>query len=201
MKTTVLHRAHDIATIEDVISRKECEELIALAEKIGFDVAPITTSRGFVMAPEIRDNTRVMLDDPDRAADLWKRLANANVVPIERAGVWRAVGLNERFRFYRYESGQRFRWHRDGAFIRSPKERSHLTLLLYLNEGCAGGETQIDLGGELVGHQRNVDLSIEPKVGRALLFEHAVRHQGAPVTEGRKYVLRTDVMYMHGSAL
>jgi hypothetical protein len=29
----------------------------------------------------------------------------------------------------------------------------------------------------------------------ALVFEHPVRHQGAPVTAGRKYVLRTDVMY------
>lgn len=29
----------------------------------------------------------------------------------------------------------------------------------------------------------------------ALLFEHRVLHQGAPLLEGVKYVMRTDVMY------
>jgi hypothetical protein len=28
-----------------------------------------------------------------------------------------------------------------------------------------------------------------------LLFVHERKHEGAPVTSGRKYVLRTDVMY------
>lgn len=199
MKSTVLHRGHTIVTIEDVISRGACDELIARSERMGFQPAPITTSRGFVMAPEIRDNTRVMLDDRLLAASLWRRLAEADAVPKVR-GRWHAIGLNERFRFYRYERGQRFRWHRDGAFVRSSTERSHLTLLLYLNDppmlnakSDEGGATQFDLGG--------VNLSVEPKAGRVLLFEHEVRHQGAPVIEGRKYVLRTDVMYIHGSAL
>lgn len=29
----------------------------------------------------------------------------------------------------------------------------------------------------------------------ALLFQHPIMHRGDPVTKGRKYVLRTDVMY------
>jgi hypothetical protein len=29
----------------------------------------------------------------------------------------------------------------------------------------------------------------------ALVFLHLQLHEGAPVVEGRKYVLRTDVMY------
>jgi hypothetical protein len=33
------------------------------------------------------------------------------------------------------------------------------------------------------------------ETGKALFFEHDVRHQGAPVERGRRYVLRTDVMY------
>ena len=33
------------------------------------------------------------------------------------------------------------------------------------------------------------------KGGMALVFEHYLRHQGAPVSEGSKYVLRSDVMF------
>ena len=29
----------------------------------------------------------------------------------------------------------------------------------------------------------------------ALFFEHAIHHKGEAVIQGRKYVLRTDVMY------
>jgi prolyl 4-hydroxylase len=182
MKRT-LHERHAIFTLEGVLAPRECDALIAFAEGVGFTNAPITTAFGFVMAPEVRDNTRVMIDDKPRAAELWSRLAPE--VPRE-LGRWRATGLNERFRFYRYEPGQKFAWHRDGAFVRNERERSHLTMLLYLNDGFEGGATEIDLGDPL---------AVRPRPGSALFFAHAVRHQGARVTRGRKYVLRTDVMY------
>src|SRR5262245_28296148 len=100
MKPVVLHQRHSISTIEDAFTRDECAELIAFAEGIGFTAAPITTASGFVMMPDVRNNTRVMVDDRDRAAALWRRLSP--VVPANR-GPWAAVGLNERFRFYRYD--------------------------------------------------------------------------------------------------
>ena len=37
--------------------------------------------------------------------------------------------------------------------------------------------------------------AVQPKVGMALVFEHAILHEGVAVEEGTKYVLRTDVMY------
>lgn len=94
------------------------------------------------------------------------------------------MGLNERLRFYRYTEGQQFRWHFDGSYRRSERERSMLSLLIYLNEGCLGGETEFATG-----------ISVEPRTGMALAFVHRVEHRGAPVLEGIKYVLRTDVMY------
>jgi prolyl 4-hydroxylase len=122
-----------------------------------------------------------MVDDVARAVELWARVEHA--LPRVRGGA-RVVGLNERFRFYRYEVGQYFRWHRDGAFTRSALERSQLTLMFYLNDDFEGGATEFDDG-----------LVVRPRRGSALFFAHPVRHQGAPVTCGRKYVLRTDVMY------
>jgi hypothetical protein len=38
-------------------------------------------------------------------------------------------------------------------------------------------------------------IRITPVKGMALLFHHPVLHRGDAVTAGRKYVLRTDVMY------
>lgn len=174
----------DIQTIRGLFTTSECDELMRFAERVGFDAAPVTTGRGFVMMPDVRNNTRVMLDDLPRARALWERIAP--FAPEER-GRGRAVGLNERFRFYRYAPGEFFRWHRDGAFVRDERERSLMTALVYLNGDCEGGSTDFDLGDE--------EIRVVPEQGMVLLFDHRMRHQGAPVTRGRKYVLRTDVMY------
>lgn len=186
MQTTVLHPGYEIGTVRDALSPARCAALIRSAEAVGFTDAPITTPLGFVMAPEVRNNTRVMVDQPAFAAELWARLGPQ--VPA-RPGPWEAVGLNERLRFYRYEPGQRFAWHRDGAFARDPREASRLTLMLYLNDGFEGGQTDFDV---------EPALSVRPEAGTALFFAHGVRHQGAAVVRGVKYVLRTDVMFRRG---
>lgn len=170
--------------MSQLIADAECSEWITLAESIGFAAAPITTAAGFLMAPEIRNNTRVMFDDRTRASALWERLAP--FVP-PALGNCAALGLNERLRIYRYEPKQYFRWHSDGAFVRDRREHSLLTLMIYLNDDFTGGATEFDT--------REGDFQIVPRRGMALLFEHPLRHQGAPVRQGTKYVLRTDVMY------
>jgi prolyl 4-hydroxylase len=179
-----------IFTVAGVCSPVECEGLIRVADDIGYEAAPITVGpQKFLMAPDIRNNTRVILDDPARAAMLWRRLAP--FVPA-RQGAWRAVGLNERLRFYRYTRGQYFEWHRDGAYVRDERERSLLTVMLYLSEGIAGGTTDFDA--------RAGEFTVTPRTGTALVFEHHIRHRGAPVERGVKLVLRTDVMYRREEA-
>ncbi len=179
---TLLRSSVIIQTVDNLLSADQCRALIDESEDLGYEDAPITTPYGFVMRKDIRDNTRVIVDDPDRAQALWQQLKE-HAPPI--IGDWRAIGLNERFRFYRYDRGQAFRWHFDGAFRRSPNEQSLLTLMFYLNEDFGGGATEFE------DHE-----PVVPRTGSALLFTHAIRHQGAPVISGRKYVLRTDVMYV-----
>lgn len=178
---TVLDAHNHVFTIPAVLSPEECSALIRASEELGYAEAPITTALGPVMAPGVRNNTRVMVDDPERAATLYDRVFHA--LPLELEG-WSCVGLNERLRFYRYTEGQQFRWHFDGSYRRSERERSMLSLLIYLNEGCLGGETEFATG-----------ISVEPRTGMALAFVHSIEHRGAPVWEGTKYVLRTDVIY------
>lgn len=37
-------------------------------------------------------------------------------------------------------------------------------------------------------------IRVQPEAGKALVFPHRILHRGAPVADGRKYVMRTDVM-------
>lgn len=169
-------------TVPGVFAAAECADTIAQIERLGFTDAPITTAVGFVMRPDIRNNTRVMFDDHDLAATLFTRLGGA--IPARLHGR-RAVGVNERFRCYRYEPGQRFAPHYDGAYQRSATERSELTLMVYLNDDFTGGKTTF----------HDFDADVTPRTGAALLFQHSLLHEGCIVKSGVKYVLRSDVMY------
>lgn len=186
MNTVAVRHEPFIVTLPDALTPEECERHVREAESHGFDDAPITVGPGrFRMATEVRNNTRVMRDDPALAALLWERV-RAVVPPV--VGAWRAVGLNERLRWYRYEPGQYFRWHRDGCFARSDRERSLYTVMFYLNDDFEGGGTEF----------REEPAVVWPRRGAALVFEHSLLHQGAPVRSGTKYVLRTDAMYARG---
>ncbi len=172
-----------IGIVPDFLTAQECEQLITWTEAIGYEAAPITTNYGFEMRPDVRNNTRVIVDDVERASWLWERL-RPHAPPVFEGHA--AVGLNERFRFYRYDPGERFAPHRDGAFRRANGEQSRLTFMVYLNGGFTGGETNFD------------DVTITPQTGLGLLFDHRLIHEGAAVRSGRKYVLRSDVMYGAG---
>ncbi|OWK37696.1 prolyl hydroxylase family protein [Fimbriiglobus ruber] len=188
----------DIFVVHDFLSRDECWQFVARSEAAGFGDAPINAGiAGAVVRKDVRNNERVMIDDWSLARDLWAR-AKAFVPPA--FGRWHAVGLNERFRFYRYDPGQRFTWHFDGPFERDVGDRSRLTFMLYLNDDFEGGETQFNLSPHNTVRVDDPMLRVTPKSGQALVFQHAILHQGATVTKGRKYVLRTDVMYRFGGA-
>ena len=73
---------------------------------------------GPVMNPAVRNNERVMLDDVRRGQDLWRRVAPFVRQHAPFPGL-APIGVNERLRFYRYDSGQAFKWHRDGYFERT----------------------------------------------------------------------------------
>jgi hypothetical protein len=183
----VYHRSLDLShallwTVDGVLSAAECEALVSRIEAAGPVPAPVTTLRGPVMRPEIRNNHRALLDDPELAALLFERVRED--VPATLSGM-QVVGANERLRCYRYDPGERFAPHYDGAFVRSPEECSLLTFMVYLNEEFAGGETDFPQQSR----------RIVPRTGLGLLFQHRLLHEGREVTRGRKYALRSDIMF------
>ena len=192
MKKQLVNDLEDVFVIRGFLTPEECAGHIARSEAAGYGDAPINTFAGQVVNKAMRNNDRVMVDDPALAAELWERLRPS--VP-DRRGQWAAAGLNERLRFYRYDPGQQFDWHFDGSFERSPTEVSNLTFMVYLNDGFEGGATEFNF--RLMGLVLDGDeiTRVVPEAGMALVFAHRIFHQGAPVTAGRKYVLRSDVMY------
>jgi predicted 2-oxoglutarate/Fe(II)-dependent dioxygenase YbiX len=171
-----------------VLTPDQCAAYIALSEKMGYEPATITTASGAELRPDVRNNDRVIYDDPNLADKLWPLVGDYLPITVGERSV---QGLNERFRFYRYDPGQRFEWHLDGYFERENGERSLYTVLFFLNDGFEGGETRFRVrdsdGPQTVG--------VKPITGHALIFRHELLHEGAAVTAGRKYILRTDVMY------
>ena len=173
-----------VFVIHDFLSADECAAHILAAETVGFRTAPINSSAGVVMREDVRNNERVMLDDIDLADRLYDR---ARPLLPPTWGRYVVCGLNERFRFYRYTSGQRFAPHIDGCFARPNGEESLLTFMVYLNDDFEGGTTNF--------LEERPPLVVQPERGMALVFAHQQLHEGAAVVSGQKYVLRSDVMY------
>lgn len=178
-----------VLVIHDFLSSEECVALIRRSEDLAYEPGTVAD----VVIEQVRNNERVLVDDPLLAKDLFLRAEPWLPAVIDGHCL---VGFNERWRFYRYGPGQTFKPHRDGSYVRMGSwEESQMTFMIYLNEGITGGETRFYGGLEQAFLQQRPYLSVQPKAGMALAFLHSIWHEGAVVHSGQKYVLRTDVMY------
>ncbi|OQR84883.1 hypothetical protein ACHHYP_12602 [Achlya hypogyna] len=171
---------------DDVLSPAECQRLIAFTERTnGYEAALVNDGNGRqAYLPDMRTCDRCMIDDGAAAKVLWERLRPH--LPTEFHGA-SLIEINERLRFLRYSPGHEFKSHFDGCYRRANGDVSVLTVQFYLNEVTKGGETSMVLGTE--------EHFVEPKVGRAVVFQHrGVLHAGEPVFAGRKYTIRSDIM-------
>ena len=181
----------DVFTVAGVFTAEECSALIERAESIGFDAASVRTPSGAKMMTKIRNNDRVNLDDPELADLMWSRVASL----LPTLDDQQPVSVDNRLRFYRYEPGQEFKRHKDGAVTNDDGCTSKLSYLIYLNGNFDGGATTFrDYVGK--GESRQIlEHIVTPVTGTALLFRHERWHEGSALTSGRKYVLRSDVFY------
>jgi hypothetical protein len=172
-----------VITVKGVLSADECQKLIGRIDSSNPEIATINTLVGTRVRTDVRNNERVIFDDPELAGTLLTRVRPKAPKSIFDMTL---VGANERFRCYRYRPGMRFAPHRDGAFHRNDNEFSCYTFMVYLNSEFEGGNTTFFTEPEI---------SIKPETGMALLFQHPILHEGALVISGVKYVVRTDLMY------
>jgi predicted 2-oxoglutarate/Fe(II)-dependent dioxygenase YbiX len=186
--------------LKHVFSEQECAELICRSEAQGYIPAKEGDQSG-------RSNYRCIIDDEQVAAQLFERIApwlpktRVHEDPYAASAHAKKVtdtllGVNPRLRFQRYEPGQEFARHVDGAYEREDgTARTHVTLQLYLNQGFTGGATSFLDVKHYQKDTAEAPLDVIPEMGMVLLFEHELLHSGARLEQGRKYTLRTDILY------
>lgn len=174
--------------IRNFLTADECTGLIRRGEELGYDAAGV----GGVVLETVRNNDRVIHENAAMATNFFHRAQTLLPPTVDCLAL---AGFHERFRFYRYDPGQAFSPHRDGIVERAEVwEESRLTFMVYLNDDVAGGETRF-FAGTMAAFDKGPYLSVRPERGAALVFHHLIWHEGAAVRGGRKYVLRTDVMF------
>lgn len=178
-------------TVPDLFSAGECESVVASVRGAEWLAATVNRAEGRAVDEKVRNNSVAIVRDASLGEELFRRvrphvparmsaeLGGKGRVEMEACGVF--VPL----RVYRYDVGQHFGLHEDQSYFGPSGEVSLLTLLVYLNEGFEGGETEFP----------EQDRTITAKTGTALLFQHRVLHTGRRIQAGTKLVLRTDVLY------
>ncbi|KAF2215663.1 hypothetical protein CERZMDRAFT_35062 [Cercospora zeae-maydis SCOH1-5] len=184
---------------------------------------PLTTTPGKPKKGEaVRVNDRFQVHDPIFAEQLWSGTALKELVTKYAVGdddvaverqrdLWggEVMGLNPNIRIYRYSKGQFFDQHYDESnnVSFSPAQDSAAsipvkttwTLLLYLTSpatGCKGGETVFYPEPASARDAPPAPVVANLEVGMVLLHRHGkdcLLHEGREVTEGEKWVIRSDL--------
>ncbi|CAE8601825.1 unnamed protein product [Polarella glacialis] len=175
----------------DLLSAEECRGFIDILDSLGFH------SDAAVSLPyNFRHMTNCNLVVPEEVdARLFERCRR--LLP-DVAG-HPPLGLNAKFRCYRYAAGDYFRPHTDGAWPGSRfrdgqyladaygDRMSQFTFLILLGDGYEGGSTSF------------YPVTKTP-LGGALCFPHGFHpdsplHGGSEVLSGIKYIVRSEVLY------
>ncbi len=197
----------------NVLSPEECQRLIDLSEGLGYlKDAAVSLPR------EIRHNDNVVwVTDETTDNIIWQRVAPLVTQNLEMFGGKKPLGLNARFRFYRYNENDFFKFHSDGAWPGSrvidgrlvvnacPDRFSQQTFLIFLNDDFDGGATRFlvnaDDPSQPAGRYSRVgEVDVRTPAGGVLCFPHGRHplhciHSGEPITRGTKYIIRTDVLF------
>lgn len=184
----------DIYTIKNLMTQNECKELISFCKTLGFQQAGLAIGQDVYRVKEnTRNNKRVIFEDEDLSQLLWKRMSKLADSKFQNHKSW---GLNWRFRVYEYPEGGIFAPHVDERMDLGDGKTSMFTFMIYLNENLEGGETTFFERRRSGSKKLIANRIIRPRTGMALAFDHLLFHEGSIVTKGKKYVLRSDIIYV-----
>ena len=188
----------------NVFTTQECENFIKQTEELGYlEDAAVSLPRS------VRHNDNITWVVDDLTHDIiWDRCKDFMYDDKEIFYGKKTLGLNKRFRFYKYSEGDFFKLHTDGSWPGSRvvnkelitdfyKDRySQMTFLILLSEDFEGGETQF-----VVNKNGTKELiNIRTPKGGVLCFPHGLHplhclHSSNTISSGIKYIIRTDVLF------
>jgi len=180
--------------IPSLFSKIECEELLNSKIQNSFKKAISNYPTYY------RNNERYVTDNDTLANQLFEKVKpylpekiNINSTIESENGVWNLKELNSRLRYCKYSANQYFHRHLDGIHYRNETTQSKLTFMIYLNSATEfkGGRTLFFKTKET----NEIWASYIPKQGDLIVFDHNVWHEGEVLTQGEKFVLRSDILY------
>ncbi len=177
---------NDLREFENILSKKECVNLINYTEKIGYVRASLYVDhKGNEVFDDSRISERVIIDSDEFTNILFDRLKPYLEHLIKYNKI---VKINRRLRFLKYTPGGYFEAHRDSCYFDvKSKTRSIITILIYLNEDYEGGFTHVFT-------EETNWFAIQPKIGKLILQHQSVLHQVPKLQKGIKYAIRTEIM-------
>lgn len=153
----------------------------------------------------IRHNHNVTWVADDETVELiWNRCQPAVAGFESTMTQEKALGLNGRFRCYRYKPGDFFAPHTDGSWPGSrvidgklidnayPDRWSLMSIIIFLSDNYQGGATEFQVGDRKI--------AVRTPAGSALCFPHGFHpmhcvHSSQPIEEGTKYIIRSDILF------
>ena len=197
----------------DVLTKDECDSLIKTTDSLGY-----TEDASVSLPRSVRHNENFVWVVDDSTHDIiWERCKTFMQDDQHIFAGKKPLGLNKRFRFYKYAEGDFFRPHTDGAWPGSsiidrrlindayPDRFSQMTFLILLSEDFTGGETVFyvhkDDSQRPAMREEEIKLvDIRTPAGGVLCFPHGSHpmhclHSSADILSGVKYIIRTDVLF------
>lgn len=121
---------------------------------------------------------------------------------------WEFVGVNPLLRFIKYRSGGELVPHYDAPYIANDKERTLVTMVIYLTNNKSGKtrfirdpQEKIPVAERVLDdweeHAKAEDIifSIYPEAGKIALFDHRVIHDSEELKGEEKIIIRTDLVF------
>lgn len=209
--------ADSAAILHGVLTASECAALLGeLAAHTWVPVGRDGRRPGFDPSTSPIGSWRLSTFNARLARALWTRIAprlpavrlmDADTpTDCDDEPVWRAVGLNPLLRFIRYRDGGGLVPHYDSTYIGGPDERTLMSVVLSVT---GGGETRMIKDPQAVlprarrryedwpafARPEDVALAIPLRAGSALILDHRILHDTAPIVGDDRIVLRTDINY------
>tara|TARA_B110000467_G_C18227131_1_gene426516 strand:+ start:173 stop:940 length:768 start_codon:yes stop_codon:yes gene_type:complete len=199
--------------LHKVLSKEECQNLIQATEALGYtDDAAVSLPRS------VRHNNNLTWVADDTTTDLlWQRCEESFTDEHNLFFGNKPLGLNGRFRFYKYQQGDFFSTHTDGSWPGSrivdrelianafDDRWSMYTFLIFLTDDYEGGHTQFRVNSEhpelpARGRESSETVNIRTPAGSVLCFPHGTHplhclHGSEIITAGTKYIIRSDVLF------
>jgi len=183
--------------IDNVFSKEYCDKMIDYLQFKDYELKfqklfqdnEVTSGR-IIM----RTSLRRKIIDPEIAQMVWE--AVKNLVPQQLEDGRKLSGIRSKMNFYKYSEGEFFNTHVDGGFRdRDTGDSSEYTFIVYLNDDFEGGSTRFCDVDFWETSPRGIR-QVNAKQGSVLIFRQPnMKHCGAMIKKGIKYILQGMIMY------